>query len=258
MCGPMRHRRTVMSHDGSSTIGILAGIAPAGILTGDEIQVALVHWRSSKTPRQCLGSNGAEVQAITEGEDLCFRVRALWAEIHGMIPNRYKLYDQVRDLTKGEIVMDSRGIYDSMTRNTSSLHGLRSGRSGYELTLSVGQALRIHTSMRWVNGNAQLADSLTKSCSRRVIHQFLASGQFWKLVHDERFISGRKVRKKELLEKLAQTQNACVEQVEQMARENNWPMDYLSLRSMGDAITEQSHDHDHLHENIPPWFTDET
>ena len=78
-------------HDGSSTMGILAGIAPAGILTGDEIQVALVHWRSSKTPRQCLGSNGAEVQAITEGEDLCFRVRALWAEIHGMIPNRYSM-----------------------------------------------------------------------------------------------------------------------------------------------------------------------
>ena len=34
----------------------------------------------------------------------------------------------------GALVMDSRGIYDAMTRNISSLHGLRDSRAGYELT----------------------------------------------------------------------------------------------------------------------------
>ena len=58
-------------------MGLLAGIAPKESLVGEEQPVALLHWRSSKTPRQCLGSNGAEVEAIREGEDSCFRLRLL-------------------------------------------------------------------------------------------------------------------------------------------------------------------------------------
>ena len=36
--------------------------------------------------------------------------------------------------------MDPRGVYDAATRNLSMLHGLRSSRAGYELTLAVNQA----------------------------------------------------------------------------------------------------------------------
>eukprot|EP00435_Cladocopium_sp_Y103_P052546 s1130_g16.t1 len=77
--------------DKSSTIGILAGLAPSTILSGSKEQIALIQWRSSKTPRQVLGSNGAEVQSITEGEDLCFRLRALLAEINGQTVTRQNL-----------------------------------------------------------------------------------------------------------------------------------------------------------------------
>ena len=237
--------------DSSSTMGIVAGLAPSTILSGEEVQVAIVQWRSSKTPRQCLGSNGAEVQAITEGEDTCFRVRALWAEIHGIVPDRYSLYEQIKEYTTGGLVMDSRGIYDSITRNTSALHGLRSSRAGYELTLSIAQALKIGTMMRWVNGTEQLADSLTKASSRRVMHQFLAGSQYWKLVFDEKFTAGRKIKKRDLLEKLRSAEVNFVSLVRKLAVENRWPTDHLSLRSMGD---ESCH---HSPEVFPPWF-DET
>ena len=63
--------------DKSSTMGLIAGIAPKSILTGSEESVSIVQWKSTKTPRQCLGSNGAEVQAITTGEDLLYHLRAL-------------------------------------------------------------------------------------------------------------------------------------------------------------------------------------
>ena len=76
----------------------------------------------------------------------------------------------------GIIVMDTRGIFDAMTRNVSSLHGLRSSRAGYELTLGVQQALKIKTGFRWVNGLAMLAD-LTKFSERKIFLQFLAEGQ---------------------------------------------------------------------------------
>lgn len=175
--------------DKGSTMGIVAGIAPNDIMRAKKQPTALIHWRSAKTPRQRLGSNRAEVQAITEGKDLCFRLRALVAEINGKHLTRENL-KTVNDLkTAGALVMDSRGIYDSATRNISSLHGLRSGRAGYELTLAVSHALKINT--------AQLADCLTKGrAAKKMMLDFMAGGQKW----SSKFTAGRKVKKAELQE----------------------------------------------------------
>lgn len=54
-------------------MGIIVGMVPRSFLQGEEQTVALLTLRSSKTPRQVLGSNGAEVQAVTEAEDTVFR-----------------------------------------------------------------------------------------------------------------------------------------------------------------------------------------
>ena len=66
--------------DKSSTVGIITGITVKEALGGAETQVAVVQWKSGKTPRQCLGSNGAEVQSITIGVDQNYQIRALMAE----------------------------------------------------------------------------------------------------------------------------------------------------------------------------------
>lgn len=134
-----------------------------------------------------------------------------------------------------------------MTRNTSRLDGLRSGRSGYELTLSVGQALRVHTVMRWVN----------KTPCQQIPSQNPARGMlstnFWQVDNSGSWFAmndSKGPKERAAPEKLSQMQNA------KMAEENQWPMDHLSLRSMGDAITEQPC---HIStEVIPPRFNDET
>eukprot|EP00435_Cladocopium_sp_Y103_P023442 s1426_g5.t1 len=204
--------------DKSSTLGYISGIAPKSILEGEEVAVAIINWKSSKTPRQCLGSNGAESQAITEGEDHTFKLRAMWSEMHGMEFTRPTLYDKVKAGVGGALVMDTRGIYDAMTRNVSSLHGLRSSRAGYELTLAVNQAMKVDTKLRWVNGLAQLGDCLTKANERKVFLKFLANGQKWRLVHDEQFIAGRKVRKRELEQATRDMQQGFVMAIKEMAR----------------------------------------
>ena len=230
--------------DRSSTMGIVAGLAPKEFLLGDECAVSLIQWRSSKTPRQCLGSNGAEVQSITEGEDTCFRLRAMLAEINGQQIKRHDLYDLVARTTSGAVVMDSRGIYDAMVRNVSSLHGLRSGRAGYELAISVAQAKQINTNLRWVNGDAQLGDSLTKAGARRVMLQFFSQNQRWRLIHDDKFTAGKKMRKKELERKLQEADDHFVGLIAQMARQNRLPWDDepQELRNGGDEITQIKHD----------------
>ena len=208
--------------DKSSTIGIVTAIGPKEILKGEECQLALVQWKSGKTPRQCLGSNGAEVQSITIGEDQNYHIRLLLAELSGEEVRRDRLHEIVKKIP-GALVMDSRGIYDAMTRNLSALHGLRDSRSGYELTLAVNQALRAETQLRWVNGLAQIGDSLTKHGARKVLLQFFSQKQFWRLVHDPKFEAGRKVHKKEMERRLKEAQALFVNAIKKLADECNWP-----------------------------------
>ena len=148
--------------------------------------------------------------------------------------------------------MDTRGIYDSMVRNVSSLHGLRSSRAGYELTLSVQQAMRIRTGIRWVNGLAMLADCLTKANERKVFLQFLAANQKWLLVHDERFVAGRKLRKRELEKATKEMEQQFIGCVRDMAIKCKWPWQdsFDDPRSMVDVQLEDPFDHGNTNQNM--------
>ena len=222
--------------DKSITVGILTGIAPKAIMNGEETPVALIQWKSGKTPRQCLGSNGAEVQAITIGEDQNYLVRGLLFEMMGNQLERKVIHKQVATVP-GCLVMDSRGIYDAATRNLSCLHGLRESRAGYELTLSIVQATQAKTVLRWVCGIAQLADSLTKFFDRKCILQFLAAKQVWRLTDDPSFTAGRKVNKRAMEKKLQETQDYFINSIRILAEKNNWPWQDDAAESLAQLDT---------------------
>ena len=208
--------------DKSSTVGIVTAIGPKEMLEGAEVQLAVVQWKSGKTPRQVLGSNGAETQAITIGEDQNFNIRMLMAEIGGANVEKGNVHEVVKTVD-GAVVMDSRGIYDAMTKNVSPLHGLRESRAGYELTLAVNNGVQAGTRWRWVNGLAQLGDSLTKAGARKAFLQFLSQRQFWRLVDDPKFESGRKVHKREMERKLREMEEFFINEVRRAAEKNNLP-----------------------------------
>ena len=69
--------------DGSSTCGILGGMAGPVFYEGQEDDVTVLHWRSFKAPRKVTGSNGPEGQAVEYGEELLWLMRLMWCEIHG-------------------------------------------------------------------------------------------------------------------------------------------------------------------------------
>ena len=207
--------------DRGSTIGIVTGIAPKQLLHGEECQISIVQWKSGRTPRQCLGSNGAEVQALTIGEDQNFQIRGLLLEFSGVTLDRNRLHEQVAQVP-GVLIMDSKGIFDAATRNLSALHGLRESRAGYELTLAVLQAVKAGTVMRWVCGLAQLADSLTKA-DRKTFLQFLSQKQHWRLVDDETFTAGKKLGKRKLEQMMRERESLFVAWVKTQAETNGWP-----------------------------------
>ena len=151
-----------------------------------------------------------------------FQLRAVIAEMLGEVPERGHLNEHAKKI-KGALVLDSRGIYDAATRNLSSLHGLRDSRCGYELTLAVNRAYQIGTQFRWVNGLAQLADALTKSNAIKVMLQFYQQRQMWRLIHDDKFESGRKVHKRKMLKELEEHHEIFINLVKKLARDNGYP-----------------------------------
>ena len=68
-----------------------------------------------------------------------------------------------------------------------------------------------------MNGLAQLADSLTKRNDQKVILQLLSSGQRWRLIHDPKFVSGRRMKKQETLRKIREQEVMFVDAVAKMA-----------------------------------------
>ena len=148
-----------------------------------------------------------------------FLLRALWFDVHGGQVLRGRLEKDLVDATSGGLMMDSRGVFDAMTRNLSSLHGLRSSRAGYELTIAVQQALRLKTQLRWVNGLAMLADGLTKAGNKKDLLNFFVNRQKWSIIHDESFTAGKKIHKAALQKKLAERTNLFVSRLHQFATE---------------------------------------
>ena len=151
-----------------------------------------------------------------------YQIRGLLLEFTGVRLERNSMHEQVSKVP-GALMMDSRGIYDAATRNVSALHGLRESRAGYELTIAVINAVKAKTSLRWVCGLAQLADSLTKANDRKTFLQFLAQKQYWRLVDDETFTAGRKVNKRRLEQKAAEKEELFISWVQTQAAKHGWP-----------------------------------
>ena len=68
---------------GESAGGFVILASSPACKAGHVCRMSLLAWRTWKLKRRAVGSNDAEVQAILETEDVLFRCRLLWAEIHG-------------------------------------------------------------------------------------------------------------------------------------------------------------------------------
>ena len=88
-----------------------------------------------------------------------------------------------------------------------------------------------------MNGLAQLADCLTKAGERRVFLQFMARGQSWRIIHDEQFTAGRKL-KRQLEQAAKEAESLFIEQLKKLALEQRWPWDTDEPRSRGDVRLE--------------------
>lgn len=180
--------------DGSSTKGVLVGCTSTKILQGSLEEVSPIYWSSSKITRVCRSSASAETRAAVDGEDQMFAVRFQLAEFLVRHANVWDCDATVRSVP-GALISDSKNVYDRVSQTMLTLKGAEK-RSDIE-TLCLKEAMsHSEVQIRWVNGDSQLANSLTKENESHQIHLFLSRHCRWRIIYDEELLSGK--RRKQL------------------------------------------------------------
>ncbi|CAK9114245.1 unnamed protein product [Durusdinium trenchii] len=172
---------------GESTGGFVILASSPACKAGHVCRMSLLAWRTWRLKRRAVGSNDAEVQAILETEDVLFRCRLLWAEIHGaglkiQSLRGFDMVDAMEEIVRrvhGVLCTDSRGGFDAVEVNESPLLGLANLRSALQAFQLRDHLKRTGCELRWVASDYDLGDALTKKRldSRLGLQRFLQS---WK------------------------------------------------------------------------------
>ena len=101
-------------------------------------------------------------------------------------------------------VIDATAIFDALT-GRNPVQNMVEKRTAIELFAYVHDTMRDGTVTRWVHGESNLADSLTKTGAAKLILEFMETSS-WLTVYDEQSRSAKK-RKKDKLGRVEEKQD---------------------------------------------------
>ena len=218
---------------GDSTGGLLTLLAGPESIQGRVCRMSLISWRTWKLKRKAISSNDAEVQAMIESEDHCFRTRLLWTELHGAgCAEHHRQREDHIDRAerqviaiKGIVCTDSKGGWDSVQVNESPLLGLSNIRAALQAFQLRDNLLRTGGELRWLASDFDLGDALTKKRAecRTGIQKFLSSGQ-WCIMFDPLFVSAKRNKKagKSAVDVLQRALNSETDQLTSFGVDAEW------------------------------------
>ena len=176
--------------DLSSTKGILIGCTSSKLLDGHLEVVNPLFWCSSKITRVCRSSASAETRAAVDGEDQMYALRFQLSEFRGFAANPWQP-DETVNRTAGVLISDSKNLFDRLSQTMLTLKGAEK-RSDIESLCLKESMFFNETSIRWVNGDSQLSNSLTKQDEPQQIMLFQARNGRWRIIYDQSLMSGKK------------------------------------------------------------------
>jgi putative AlgH/UPF0301 family transcriptional regulator len=176
--------------DLSSTKGILIGCTSSKLLDGHLEVVNPIFWCSSKITRVCRSSASAETRAAVDGEDQMYALRFQLSEFRGFAANPWQPGETVNH-TAGVLISDSKNLFDRLSQTMLTLKGAEK-RSDIESLCLKESMFFNETSIRWVNGDSQLSNSLTKQDEPQQVMLFQARNGRWRIIYDQSLMSGKK------------------------------------------------------------------
>ena len=180
--------------DGRSQGAMLVGFVSEAFMRGEWGRVSVASFGSRKLPRVARSSLAMECQAMVLGQEESEYLRASWSWLHRADQPSYNEYASLAARTPGCVVTDSKGLYDSLARSTSSALGLNDRRTAIE-ALALRQSMNeTQTTVRWVHSEAMVCDSMTKvnSAVARETTMSFATRPLWRLIHDESFTAAKR------------------------------------------------------------------
>ena len=162
-------------------------------LQGEWDRVSVASFASRKLPRVARSSLAMECQALELAQDEAEYLRASWSWLERPTQPAYSEYTKLAAETAGTVITDSKGLYDSLVRSTSSCLGMNDRRSAIA-ALALKQCLaETNTTVRWVHSEAMVVDAMTKAGSGKARETTLdfATRDMWRLVHDETFTAAK-------------------------------------------------------------------
>ena len=179
--------------DGRSTEGIFIGIGEKDMARGDEGFVSPIVWRSAKIAQVCKSPSAAEAKAFCDAEDEINAVRYQMAEMLGLMYEGDEKEDVCRRIP-AVMATDSKNTYDNLQKVAAFLQS-KEKMIGVDLAKVQESCAETSLEIRWVNGDAQLANSLTKGQEQAQLNLFYKLGGRWRLVYDETYTSAKKRKK---------------------------------------------------------------
>ncbi|CAE7256731.1 unnamed protein product, partial [Symbiodinium sp. KB8] len=147
-------------NDGGSTKGIFIGWTSRRLLQGDLVDISPIFWQSAKAHRTCRSSAAAETLSAVDAEDELYAIRLQVSEFRGDVVSLWSCDESVKTVD-GVLITDSKNLYDRLNRTVMTFRG-EEKRSDIE-SMCLKESMNCTSlNIRWVNGDSQLADSLTK------------------------------------------------------------------------------------------------
>ena len=180
--------------DGGSTKGVFIGWMDQTLMEGDLTCISPMFWQSAKIQRTCRSSGAAETHAAIDAEDELYAWRFQVFEFLGGQVSVWRCNDAVMAVD-GVLISDSTNLYDRLHQTVLTLKGAEK-RTDTE-TLCLKESMEAtNLKVRWVNGDSQLANSLTKAREPDQLMEYFRRGGCWRIVHDTTLMLGR--RRKQL------------------------------------------------------------
>ena len=178
--------------DGGSTKGIFIGWTTTKLLDGDLVNISPIFWQSSKAHRTCRSSAAAETLAAVDAEDELYAIRLQTCEFLGDAVSLWSCDESVKTVP-GVLITDSKNLHDRLNRTVMTFRG-EEKRSDIE-SMCLNESMNAtQMKLRWVNGDSQLANSLTKDSEPHQIFEYHRRLGQWRIVYDPELFSGRKRR----------------------------------------------------------------
>lgn len=179
--------------DGSSQGGQITLLMEKNVLKGHRTPFCVLSWTSRRLRRVARSSTSAEAQMSANALDIHeFNKLGFWDMDHSERLDLRRADDYLSSFLSC-LVCDARNIFDGIVRvETSGLH-MEEKRTAIELLAIKERLKQANVNLKWVDGDQELADGLTKPWRHEPLIKALGKGE-WRIVYDPDFQSARKKR----------------------------------------------------------------